>query len=97
MNMACANPEALVIREWLKEDTNCWIAIATAFLQRYERKMAVAKVSAALQHLLRDGPPIATTLGGRLYHAGVSHINYDLLADELVLATEEVISRLDNR
>jgi hypothetical protein len=25
----------------IKEDTNCWIAIATAFLQRYEREMAV--------------------------------------------------------
>src|SRR5436190_4435269 len=97
MKMECANPEALVVRKWLKEDTNCWIAIATAFLQRYEREMAIAKVSVALQHLLRDGPPTATTLGGRLYEAGVSHINYDLLANELVLATEEATSGLENR
>jgi len=95
MNTACASPEALVIREWLKEDTSCWIAIATAFLQLNEREVAVVKVSGALQHLLRDGPPTATTLGGRLHEARVRHINYDILANELVLAAEAVISRLD--
>lgn len=88
MGSSCSTPEALVIREWLKEDTNCWMAIAIAFLQRYERDTAVAKVSVALQYLLRDGPPTATTLGGRLYKAGVRRIDYDLLAHELVLATE---------
>ena len=90
MSIMNANPEAWVIREWLKEDTNCWIAIATAFLQRYDRDVAIQKISVALQYLLRDGPPAPTTLGGRLFRAGVRRINYDLLALELVLATEAV-------
>jgi hypothetical protein len=94
MATTCASPEASVIREWLKEDKNCWIAITKAFLQRNEREIAVAKVRGALQHLLRDGLPTAATLGGRLYQAGVGHIDYDRLANELVLATEEATSRV---
>lgn len=86
------NPEALVNREWLREDTNCWIAIATAFLQRYDRDIAIQKITVAWQYMLRDGPPAPTTLGGRLFRAGVRRINYDLLARELVLATEAVES-----
>ena len=90
MSKMIDGPEAWVIREWLKEDSNCWIAIATAFLQRYDRDIAIRKISVALQYLLRDGPPAPTTLGGRLFRAGVRRINYDLLALELVLATEAV-------
>ena len=82
--------EATVIREWLREDSNCWTAIATAFLKRYERDTAVARISVALQFLLRDGPPTATTLTGRLYKAGIKRIDYDILARELALAAEPV-------
>ena len=88
MSQVVGNPAAGVIRQWLKEDSNCWVAIATMFLQRNERNTALARISAALQFLLRDGPPTATTLTGRLYQAGVKQIDYDALALEVVLVTE---------
>jgi len=88
MSQITGNPAAPVIQEWLKEDSNCWMAIATMFLQRNERDIALARISGALQFLLRDGPPTATTLTGRLYNAGVKRIDYDVLALEVVLATE---------
>ena len=88
MATSSRNSAALVIQEWLKEDSNCWMAIATMFLQRSERDIALARISGALQFLLRDGPPTATTLSGRLYKAGVKRIDYDALALEIVLATE---------
>jgi hypothetical protein len=60
------------------------------FLQRYERATALARISIALQFLLRDSRPTATTLmlTGRLYTAGVKRIDFDALALEVVLATE---------
>src|SRR6266851_603306 len=90
MSSLSANPAATVIRAWLKEDSNCWNAIATMFLGRYERAMALERISIALQFLLRDGRPTASTvtLTGRLYTAGVKRIDYDALALEVVLATE---------
>jgi hypothetical protein len=88
MAKSSKNVVAVVIQAWLKEDSNCWIAIATMFLQRYERDIALARISGALQFLLRDGPPTATTLSGRLYKAGVKALDYDALALEIVLATE---------
>ena len=88
MPEVAGKPIAHVIEEWLKEDSNCWMAIATAFLQRNERSLAVTRVSGALKFLLRDGPPTAHTLTGRLYLAGVTRIDYDALALEIVLATE---------
>ena len=88
MSQDVRSPAARVIQGWLKEDSNCWIAIATMLLQRNERNTALIRISGALQFLLRDGPPSATTLTGRLYQAGVKRIDYDALAQEIVLATE---------
>jgi hypothetical protein len=88
MSEVAGNPAARVIQKWLKEDANYWTAIATMFLQRNERDMALTRVSGALQFLLRDGPPNANTLTGRLYMAGVTKLDYDALALEVVLATE---------
>jgi hypothetical protein len=36
MAKSSKNAIAVVIQGWLKEDSNCWTAIATMFLQRYE-------------------------------------------------------------
>jgi hypothetical protein len=88
MSQMAGNRATRVVNEWLKEDSNYWIAIATMFLQRNDRDNALARISGALQFLLRDGPPTATTLSGRLYRAGVRKIDYDALAMEVVLATE---------
>jgi hypothetical protein len=83
-----ASPESTVIKEWLKEDANCWMAIACAFLRRYERDIAVERLSLALQYQLRDGPPKPTTLGGLIYKAGMTKIDYHALAVALASATE---------
>ena|SRR5690349_11108580 len=76
------------VRDWLKEDRNCWIAIAAAFLGRYERDVAIDKLTAALRHQLRDGPPLSDTLGGRLFRAGALKIDYHAVATEIAVAAE---------
>jgi hypothetical protein len=78
-----------VISEWLREDANCWIAIASAFLQRYDRSTAEAKISEALKYQLRDGPPTSVTLGARLHQSGIRGINYDALAHELARIADQ--------
>jgi len=55
-------PEIGAVNDWLKEDRNCWIAIGAAFLQRNPRDIAIKKLTDALRHQLRDGPPSADTL-----------------------------------
>jgi hypothetical protein len=82
------NPEMDAVQEWLSEDGNCWIAIASAFLQRNEREIALGKLANALQYLLRDGPPSLDTLGGRLFRAGTSRIDYQAVAVQIALAAE---------
>jgi hypothetical protein len=80
--------QAGAVQDWLKEDRNCWIAIAAAFLDRYEREVAIEKLTAALRHHLRDGPPPADTLGGRLFRAGASKLDYQAIAIEIAVAAE---------
>lgn len=50
--------------------------------------VALKRIGGALQFLLRDGPPTATTLTGRVYRAGVKPVDYDVLALQVGLATE---------
>ena len=89
MSEPSAAAHAPAIREWLQQDAACWIAIASAFLQRYEREIALDKLSAALQYQLRDGPPKPTTITSKVYRSGVSRIDYDALALELVVSVEK--------
>src|SRR4051794_25429517 len=76
------------VQEWLQEERNCWIAIAEAFLQRNEPDIAVAKLTDALRYQLRDGPPSADTLGGRLFKAGANRIDYHAVAVQIVQGAE---------
>ena len=93
---ALSSVESSVITDWLKEDAHCWIAIATAFLQRYQRQAAIDRTSAALQFSLRDGPPTGNTFPGRFYNAGLRRIDYDGLALQVVLAAEAADPALRN-
>ncbi len=77
-----------IVQDWLKEDRNCWIAIAAAFLSRYEREIAIEKLSNALRHQPRDGPPFADTFGGRLFRARSLKIDYETIAIEIAAAAE---------
>ena len=88
MSKFASNRENSAIQDWLKEDTNCWIAIASAFLKRNEREVAIAKLTDALRYQLRDGPPLPDTLGGRLLRAGSLHIHYHAVAVHIALAAE---------
>ena len=80
--------QSQAINEWLKEDSNCWIAIASVFVQRYEWEIALQKITLALTWQLRDGPPSPTTLSGRLYQSGVNKIDYAAVALEIALAAK---------
>jgi len=84
--MSC---ESQIIKEWLKEDANCWIAIGRAFLQRNDWDVALEKISLALTWQLRDGPPTANTLSGRLFKYGFTKIDYASLALEIALAAKD--------
>jgi hypothetical protein len=76
------------VQDWLQEDHNCWIAIARAFLQRNDRDIAVARLTDALRYQLRDGPPSADTLGGRLFRAGAKEIDYHAVAVQIAEAAQ---------
>jgi hypothetical protein len=78
-----------VIEEWLKEDSNCWMAIATAFLQRNERSLAVTRVSGALKFLLRDGPPTAhSPTATAIARAGTANVSTSSPATAAALPTQ---------
>jgi hypothetical protein len=81
--------ESQVIKEWLKEDASCWIAIGRAFLQRNDWDTALEKITLALTWQLRDGPPTPTTLSGRLYKKGISKVDYATLALQIALAAKD--------
>ena len=76
------------VQDWLQEERNCWIAIARAFLQRNQRDIAVAKLTDALRYQLRDGPPSADTLGGRMFRGGAIQIDYHAVAIEIARTAE---------
>jgi hypothetical protein len=84
--MSC---ESQVIKEWLKEDANWWIAIGRAFLQRNDWDVALEKITLALTWQLRDGPPSANTLPGRLYKKGFTKMDYATLALQIALAAKD--------
>ena|SRR5438045_3758172 len=86
--------EIAAVHDWLGEDRNCWIAIAAAFLQRYERDIAIGRLKDALRYQLRDGPPLPDTLGGRLFRTGATQIDYHAVADEIAVAAESAYPSL---
>jgi hypothetical protein len=85
------------VLDWLQEERNCWIAIARAFLQRNERDIAVAKLTDALRYQLRDGPPSADTLGGRLFRGGANQIDYHAVAIQIAQAAEAADHRYNTK
>jgi len=97
MPQVSRDAEITPVLDWLQEERNCWIAIARAFLQRNERDIAVAKLTDALRYQLRDGPPSADTLGGRLFRGGANQIDYHAVAIQIAQAAEATDHRYNTK